>query len=69
MDEKFISIHDQIRTHITTREAAFYLCLEEQTMRSWGCESVKTNPPLKPIKIAGKLLWNVEEIKKLLGLT
>lgn len=66
--KKFIPIHEQIRTHIPTDEAAFYLCLKEQTMRSWDCPSNKNIAPLTPIKITGKLLWSVKDIKKLLGL-
>ncbi len=61
-----ISIFDQIRTHISTEEAAFYLCLRPQTLRSWDCPSIKYEAPLKPIKIGNKLLWSVEDIKKLL---
>ena len=66
--KKYISIHEQIRTHIPTAEAAFYLCLKEQTMRSWDCPSNHSAAPIKPIKIGNKLLWSVQEIKKLLGL-
>jgi len=65
---RFIPITEQIRTHVSTEEAAFYLCKKPQTMRSWGCASNKSIPPIKPIKIGNKLLWSVKEIKKLLNI-
>jgi hypothetical protein len=56
------------RTHISTREAAFFLSLQPQTLRSWECPSNPFEAPIKPLKIGNKLLWSVKELKKLLGI-
>ncbi len=60
-----INLENEQRTHITTNEAAFYLNRKPQTLRIWASYE---NGPLKPIRIYGRLLWSVKEIKDLLKL-
>lgn len=69
MKKILIPLEKEIRTHISTDECAFFLCLKSQTLRSWGCESMDYDSPIKPIKVGNKLLWAVKDIKKILGLT
>ncbi len=66
MKKSFTPLHKEIRTHISTEECAFFLCLKPQTLRSWGCESIEYDAPIKPIKFGNKLLWRVSDIKKIL---
>ena len=60
-----INLENEQRTHISTNEAAFYLNRKPQTLRIWAAYE---NGPLKPIRIYGRLLWSVKEIKDLLKL-
>lgn len=55
---------DQVnRPAITTDEAAHYLNRKSQTLRTWACYE---NGPILPIRINGRLAWQVSEIKALL---
>lgn len=51
------------RTHVVTNDLAYYLNRQPQTARSWAS---KENGPIKPIRIHGRLLWPVADIRKLL---
>lgn len=56
---------DQItRPTLITKEAAYYLNREEQTLRIWAC---KENGAIRPIRINGRLAWPVADIKRVLG--
>ena len=59
----FISLEKEIRTHIPTDAAAFYLHRRPQTLRSWACHE---KGPIRPIRINGRLAWSVMEIKRIL---
>ena len=52
------------RPAVTTEEAAYYLNRKSQTLRAWACLE---NGPLRPIRIHGRLAWQVEDIKRLLN--
>lgn len=52
------------RPAVDTAAAAYYLSRRPQTLRGWACLE---NGPLRPIRICGRLAWNVNEIRKLLG--
>jgi hypothetical protein len=52
------------RTAIGTAEAAYQLGLSPKTLRNW---SMTGFGPLKPVRIGGRLVWNVAEIKRVLG--
>jgi hypothetical protein len=47
-----------------TEQAAFYLLRRPQTLRGWACME---NGPLRPIRINGRLAWNVSELRRVLG--
>lgn len=61
----YLCFKKEIRTHVTTEEAAFYLNRRPQTLRAWICNN---NSPIKPIKINGRLAWPVSAIRKLLNI-
>lgn len=52
------------RSAVTTGEAAYYLNRKSQTLRAWACLE---NGPLRPIRINGRLAWQVADIKRLLN--
>jgi hypothetical protein len=52
------------RTAIGTAEAAYQLGLSPKTLRNWSMTGLG---PLKPVRIGGRLVWNVAEIKRVLG--
>ena len=60
---EFIHLDKEIRSAIPTKEAAYHLGRQMQTLRSWACNG---NGPLEPIHIGNRLLWRVSDIKKLL---
>jgi hypothetical protein len=55
------------KTHVTTVEAANLLGRRPQTLRGWACSE---NGPqgLRPRRVHGRLAWNLDEIRTLLGL-
>jgi hypothetical protein len=60
-----IELEKEIRSHIPTDAAAFYLNRRPQTLRTWA---IYENGPLKPIRIMGRLAWSVKDIKRILNL-
>lgn len=52
------------RSHVDTRQAAFYLSREAQTLRRWACFETG---PLRPVRVHGRLLWSVAELQQLLA--
>lgn len=52
------------RPTVPTEQAAFYLLRRPQTLRGWACME---NGPLRPIRINGRLAWNVSELRRVLG--
>ena len=58
------SINEEVRTHINTVEAAFYLNRKPQTLRIWSCNG---EGPVLPIRVGGRLAWSVEKIRKALN--
>lgn len=62
---KFPAINDELRPFVGTPQAAHYLDLADCTLRDW---SRKGTGPINPRKFCRKLLWPMEEIRKLLGL-
>ena len=56
---------DQVnRPTVPTDAAAYYLNRRPQTLRAWACLE---NGALRPIRICGRLAWNVAEIRALLN--
>ena len=52
------------RPTVPTEQAAHYLLRRPQTLRGWACME---NGPIRPRRIMGRLAWNVEEIRAVLG--
>lgn len=63
-DQKFIPLDQITKSILTTDEAAFYLNRKAQTLRIWA---MKHDALIHPIKINGRLGWQVADIKSLLG--
>jgi len=60
-----IPLTDEHRIAVPTKDAAHHLSRAEQTLRIWACHDTG---PLRPIRINGRLMWPVADIKRLLGL-
>lgn len=54
----------ELRTALTTKEAAIQLGRAEQTLRMWAAYE---SGPIKPLRVHGRLAWPVTEIKRVLG--
>jgi hypothetical protein len=52
------------RPNLTTEEAAYYLNRRPQTLRAWACLE---NGPVKPLRIGGRLAWETQKVKALVG--
>ncbi len=52
------------RPTVPTEQAAYYLSRRPQTIRGWACME---NGPIRPIRINGRLAWNVSELRRVLG--
>lgn len=61
---QFPPLDQETRSHIPTPPAAFFLSRKDQTLRAWACLE---NGPIRPIRINGRLLWSVADIKRLLN--
>ncbi len=61
----FVSLARETRAAVDTETAAFHLNRKAQTLRAWAC---KENGPLRPLRVHGRLAWNVSQLKKLVGL-
>jgi hypothetical protein len=54
-----------VRACLPTSEAAHHLNRSPQTLRLWACHETG---PIRPIRVNGRLMWSVSEIRRLLGL-
>jgi hypothetical protein len=61
---QFTPLEQETRTTVPTEQAAYYLNRKPQTLRAWACLE---NGALRPVRICGRLAWNVAEIKSLLN--
>lgn len=59
----FPPLHLETRPAVSTKQAAHYICRQQQTMRKWATYG----GPLKPLRINGRLAWLTDDIRKLLG--
>lgn len=59
-----VPLAEEKRTAIGTAEAAYQLGLSPKTLRNWSMTGLG---PLKPVRIGGRLVWNVADIKRVLG--
>jgi hypothetical protein len=62
--QAFIPLEQVTRPTVPTDAAAYYLNRKPQTLRAWACLE---NGALRPVRICGRLAWNVAEIKNLLS--
>jgi len=60
----FPSIEHEIRSHVGTACAAFWLNRNPQTLRGWASYE---NGPLRPTRVNGRLAWPVATIRSLLN--
>ncbi len=63
--QKFPRLEEETRPAVGTEQCAFYLGRRPQTARGWACYG---DGPLQPIRVHGRLLWRVSDIKRALGL-
>ena len=59
-----VALDQEVRSALSTSDAAFHLSRAAQTLRIWAC---RENGPLRPIRINGRLAWPVPEIRRILG--
>ena len=60
----FISLERETRAAVDTACAAFHLSRQPQTLRVWACLE---NGPLRPARVHGRLSWNTEDLRRVLG--
>lgn len=61
----YTPLDKETRSTIPTREAAYHLSRQMQTLHIWAC---KENGPVRPVRVGGRLAWPVAEIKRVLGM-
>lgn len=63
-DARFVPLEREERVSVDTETAAHHLVRRPQTLRIWAC---KENGPLRPVRVHGRLMWQVADIRRLLG--
>lgn len=63
-ETQYSALVRETRTVIDTNEAAFHLGRKPQTLRKWA---VYESGPLRPVRIMGRLAWNVNDIKRIVS--
>lgn len=61
---QLVPLVDEVRTHVPTDVAAFYLNRKPQTLRVWACLQ---NGAINPARINGRLAWPVAKIMEVLA--
>lgn len=59
-----VPLIEETRSALPTHEAAWHLSRAEQTLRVWACNE---SGPIRPIRLHGRLLWPVSELRRVLG--
>lgn len=62
--QHFPPLEVENRPAVPTEQAAHYLNRRPQTLRAWACME---NGPIRPMRINGRLAWNVAELRRVLG--
>ena len=62
--QQFPPLEQVTRPTVPTEQAAYYLNRRPQICRAWACLE---NGPIRPIRINGRLAWNVAELRRVLG--
>lgn len=60
----FVPLHLETRTHVDTATAAYHLMRRPQTLRGHACHE---DGPIRPLRINGRLAWEVASIRRVLG--
>lgn len=60
----FVPLREEQREAVNTPLAAWHLGRQKQTMRGWACFG---EGPIAPVRVNGRLMWRVEDIRRLLG--
>ena len=67
-ETQFPPLELENRPMVPTEQAAHYLSRRPQTLRSWAC--LENFPDgLRPLRLRGRLLWPMDGIRKLLGVS
>ena len=61
----FAPLAAETRPAVDTATAAHYLLRKSQTLRKWACYD--GSGPLRPLRVHGRLMWRVADIRALLG--
>ena len=61
---QFTPLAEVTNPTVKTDAASYYLNRRPQTLRAWACFE---NAPIRPIRINGRLAWNVADIRSLLS--
>ena len=62
--QQFPPLESVTRPTVDTAAAAYYLNRRPQTLRAWAC---REDGPIRALRIHGRLLWPVADIRRLLG--
>lgn len=57
-------ITEETRATVPTRDAAYHLNRQRQTLHTWAAYG---KGPIQPVRVNGRLAWPVAEIKRVLG--
>lgn len=63
MPKTFTPLTEETRTVLNTETAARHLSRQACTLRKW---SQKETGPIQPVRINGRLMWKVTDLKKAL---
>ena len=63
-EAKFPPLELENRPAVDTAAAAYYLNRRAQTLRTWAC---REDGPVRPIRVNGRLMWPVAQLRELLG--
>ncbi len=63
---KYPPLQEVTRPTVPTGQAAYYLYLKEQTLRTWACYETG---PVRPIRVNRRLAWPVDQLRKVLGVS
>lgn len=63
--DRFVPIDQEKRAVVDTACCAYHLNRSPATLRSWAMRN--SGGPIKPLRINGRLAWQVVDIKRVLG--
>ena len=63
IDPQFPPLEQINRPTVPTEQAGYYLDRRPQTMRIWA---MREDGPLRPLRINGRLAWQVSDLKRIL---